>query len=270
MGLDLDELLTDWVCTPGEICARQVAGRDGGEFVQLKVDLGALQMFTAGRPAGGDYQNCASVFDYVRRILRGAQTPAAETWKELERELTHFNYRRLAFSALADQAARQQDWPAAKRDLLRALRDTDACLERIRFLQEHRGTGGETSLRPTLTFNRARLASQLNIVEGLPDEAIEWAEIGAEELETALAEMGAEDEQRGQDPGVLYLRELAQRLRHEHGVKQTLRERLRNAIDSEDYEAAARLHTELGRRQVQRSSYPPPPLMDAPESEELL
>ena len=52
MNLDLNTLIEGWNRAPGEIAARIVRGMDGADLVQLRVDLGVLQMYPAGRPDG--------------------------------------------------------------------------------------------------------------------------------------------------------------------------------------------------------------------------
>ena len=66
----------------------------------------------------------------------------------------------------------------------------------------------------------------MHIIEGRFADAIEQAELGAAELDTLLCDLGYEEEQREEDPGLRYLRELSVKLRREYGVTQTLSEQL--------------------------------------------
>ena len=43
MTFDLTEMLQDWDYKPGQVVARRFQGKDG-EKIQLRVDLGILQM----------------------------------------------------------------------------------------------------------------------------------------------------------------------------------------------------------------------------------
>ena len=52
MSYDISELLADWDYQPGQVVARRFKGKDGAEKVQLRVDLGILQMNAEGRPDG--------------------------------------------------------------------------------------------------------------------------------------------------------------------------------------------------------------------------
>jgi len=44
MSLDLNDLLRDWPHEPGMIKVRKILGTDGKEKIQLRIDLGLIQM----------------------------------------------------------------------------------------------------------------------------------------------------------------------------------------------------------------------------------
>ena len=52
MNLDLDNILGDWPHEPGQIKVRKILGNDGLEKLQLRIDLGLIQMDVTGRPDG--------------------------------------------------------------------------------------------------------------------------------------------------------------------------------------------------------------------------
>ena len=58
MNLDLNTLLRDWPHEPGAIKVRKIIGLDGREKLQLRIDLGVLQMEMTGRPDGARPQGC--------------------------------------------------------------------------------------------------------------------------------------------------------------------------------------------------------------------
>ncbi len=251
MTLDLHTLTANWTFVPGEICARSILGRDGTELIQLRVDLGVMQMFPDGRPDGQRYRGFPTVLEFCQHELRleGATLPAEE-WRELEREVYQINYRRLALCSLMECALKEQDEPTARRHVARALRDIDACLERIDFLTQQRDTplAGGRALRPTLVFHRGRLRAQAAILEGQYEAAIEAAEQGQDDLAGVLAELGLDTEQCQDDPGVQFLRRLSVRLRGEYEIPRTLREQMEDALAREDYEEARKLKDALRRR----------------------
>jgi hypothetical protein len=251
MNLDLDELLSDWDCAGEEVCARLVCGQDGDDVVQMRVDLGILQMSLDGRPDGTRYRGLPSVYDYFQHEKSVGDTLTEEDWRELHRELQQHNYRRLALSALAEEALRAQDCARGRAYLQRSLGDIERCLAILHELEENEEQWDDplAVLLPTLIFNRARLLARLRIAENRHEEAVEEVERGIRELREALVEAGFEEQQREQNPAVAYLDQMGQRLREQHGITLTLRERLDEAIEQEDFEAAARLRDELRRRQ---------------------
>src|SRR5262249_48024809 len=68
----IDPALRGWDYEPGSVQARQVKGSDGRTVLQMRVDLGVLQLETAGRPDGKRPHGCATYFDYLRRRARAA------------------------------------------------------------------------------------------------------------------------------------------------------------------------------------------------------
>src|ERR1700733_9474238 len=52
MSFDISALLDQWDYQPGQVVVRKFRGKDGLEKIQLRVDLGLLQMNAKGRPDG--------------------------------------------------------------------------------------------------------------------------------------------------------------------------------------------------------------------------
>jgi len=72
MSLDLNSILKDWPHENGSIKVRKIAGLDGREKLQLRGDLGVLQMELAGRPDGRPPHNCEFVMEYSPRRPHGS------------------------------------------------------------------------------------------------------------------------------------------------------------------------------------------------------
>lgn len=64
MSRDLAPFLNDWPFDPTDICARKIRGRDGREKLQVRLDLGILQMEVQGRPDGARPHGHPSALDY--------------------------------------------------------------------------------------------------------------------------------------------------------------------------------------------------------------
>ena len=65
MSQDIDAALRDWEFKPGEVQARQVQAGDGRQVLQMRMDLGIVQMEMEGRPDGTRPNDFPTYFQYV-------------------------------------------------------------------------------------------------------------------------------------------------------------------------------------------------------------
>ena len=91
MSLDLNWLVKDWSHEPGSIKVRKIMGLDGREKLQLRIDLGLLQMEMEGRPDGQRPHNCESLLAYHQRRAqrageRGETYQLSPEQRELQQE----------------------------------------------------------------------------------------------------------------------------------------------------------------------------------------
>lgn len=257
MTLDLEALYDSWteVRVPeperpeAAPAARILHGRDGREMIQLKVDLGVLQMTLDGPPDGSDPDENNTPFVHAQLAVDDGAPLEESDWSALQRELHQHNFRRLALSMLALHAIEEQTADAP--DLSRAaLRDTNHCLAILKLTEDVRGhAGADAGLIPSLVFTRASLRARIRVLENRIEDAIYEIQQGIAQLQDVLERSGFDDELRINDPGVRELERLQMVLRREHGVSKTLREKLADAIENEDFEAAARLRDELRQKE---------------------
>src|SRR6266478_5017174 len=115
MSLDLNTILKDWPHETGTIKVRKVAGLDGREKLQLRIDLGVLQMELTGRPDGVRPNNCESLLAYHQ--LKAAHALAqgdtyelnAEQVSELQQEGIQYYHRYLSLFQINDYAGVVRD-----------------------------------------------------------------------------------------------------------------------------------------------------------------
>src|SRR6266581_1176937 len=69
MDFDISHLLAQWDYQPGQVVVRKFLAKDGREKIQLRVDLGLLQMNAEGRPDGKRPFGYPSLFDYFQARL---------------------------------------------------------------------------------------------------------------------------------------------------------------------------------------------------------
>ena len=68
MRRDLDDVIQGWPYDPepGEHLAREVRARDGRKVLQVRIELGVLQLEVTGRPDGVRPHGFATYLDYLR------------------------------------------------------------------------------------------------------------------------------------------------------------------------------------------------------------
>jgi len=64
---DIDDALRDWPYEPGVISARIVRARDGREVVQLRIEMGIMQMEVDHRPDGQRPGGFETYLDFLRQ-----------------------------------------------------------------------------------------------------------------------------------------------------------------------------------------------------------
>jgi hypothetical protein len=129
MSLDLNTILKDWPHQNGSIKVRKIVGLDGREKLQLRIDLGVLQMEINGRPDGVRPYGCESLLDYHQRRAALAEegeneyalTP--EQCAELQQEGIQYYHRYLSLFQI--------------NDFLGVVRDTQRNLDLFDFVAEH-------------------------------------------------------------------------------------------------------------------------------------
>ncbi len=241
---DIDDLLVDWPYNPGEIMARVVKAADGRDVLQMRIDLGVLQMEVKYRPDGATPHGAKTYYDYLLSQMPEKGDDFQLTQQqcgEADREFVQYYHRRICWLALR------------KFDL--AVQDADHTLAFMDFVKEHSPdedwTLSHEQYRPFVLFHRVQ-ASALAVLESKGAEAaIGEINAGLERFE-ALYEQYDAPEKIEEDEMVQRLRELQESLREHYRVGRTLDEQLSDAVAAEQYELAARLRDEIAKRQFKR------------------
>ncbi len=69
MSKDITSILENWDFEPGKISVRKIIGQDKRPKIQLRLDLGLLQMETTGRPDGHRPHGFESLLNFHRQRL---------------------------------------------------------------------------------------------------------------------------------------------------------------------------------------------------------
>jgi hypothetical protein len=240
---DIDAALRGWEFKPGVVQARLAQARDGRQVIQMRVDLGILQIETAGRPDGLRPHGHRSYFEYLKEQAgvaeRSGQTYALseEQCVETDREFVQFYHRRICWMAL--------------RNFARALTDADHTLALMDFVRDHSPSEEYTQVheqyRGFVLYHRTQAAAAVAVEKDDPEKAIDEIRVGLNGLKSFFAAYDAE-ERMAEDGMVQQLHQMEETLRRAHGIEATLQEQLEQAVANEEYETAARLRDELRRR----------------------
>jgi hypothetical protein len=243
MFLDIDAALQGWDYKPGMVQARLVQRKDGRHIIQMRVDLGVLQLEPAGRPDGSRPHNHATYFDYLRHQANIAQrvgqsfTLSEEHCDEADREFTQYYYRRISWLAL--------------RNYRGAVADADHTLAFMDFVRDHSPgedyTFAHERHRGIVLFHRTEAAAKLAAEQNDPEGAIDELRAGLQKIQSFFATYSKEEEME-EDGMVRELRSQEESLRKLHNIRATLREQLEQAVANEQYETAARLRDALQKR----------------------
>ncbi len=129
MHQDIDNALQGWDFNVGVPQARMVQAADGRQVLQLRVDLGLLQLETTGRPDGARPHGCSTYFQYLRDQARlvdrsgQAFVLSEEQSGEADREFFQFYHRRICWLAL--------------RNYTKAMHDAEHTLAFMDFVRDH-------------------------------------------------------------------------------------------------------------------------------------
>lgn len=237
---DIDRLLSEWQYKPGEVCARLVKAADGRQVLQLRVEMGVLQMEIDHRPDGQRPGGADTYYDYLTHLALhegDAFQLTAEQCLAVDREFLQYYHRRICWLTL--------------RDFPRARRDAEHSLLLMDFVREHspdeEWTAAHEQYRPFIMFHRCQAIALHALETEGPESAIDAINHGLETLREVFSEYDAED-QFDEDELVGRLCELRDHLRKHYQVPPTLTERLAEAVSQEKYELAARLRDELRGR----------------------
>ncbi len=179
MSLDLNSLVKDWPHESGSIKVRKVVGLDGREKLQLRIDLGLLQMEMEGRPDGQRPHNAESLLAYHQRRATRAEdqgetyllTP--EQCAELQQEGIQYYHRYLSLFQINDFQG--------------VIRDTQRNLDLFNFVVSHAEREDVVwsfqQFRPYVLMMNTRAKASIFLGEGKFAEAMKEIERGRDTIQ---------------------------------------------------------------------------------------
>lgn len=246
MDPDISQLLANWDYKPGQVVVRRFKGQDGSEKIQLRVDLGVLQMNAEGRPDGKRPFGHESLFDYYQsRLYRHVASHGgsdqdfkldAEDCSKLQLEALQFHHRYICLLQLGDYNG--------------VVRDAERNLAVFEFVAQHAANEelvwSFRQFQPQLMMilTRARAMQFLDVDDYTA--AIDCVELGLQEIrEFHRAHMRTESSDPSGELQSLeaWLGEIKQS--RPLTPREKLEQALNEAIRLEDYEKAAKVRDAL-------------------------
>jgi hypothetical protein len=233
---DIDQILKHWPFDPTAVTVRKL-WVNSRHILQLRLDLGLLQMEIKHRPDGKRPHGSKTYLDYLKRQIKKKFVLSEEQRSEIDREFVQYYHRRICWLHL--------------HEFDRAVEDADHTLQLMDLSQDHSSdeewTISHEQYRPFVLYHRTQAAALALVESGsenFGERAIDEINQGLERIRQLFVKYEAE-EQFQEDELVQQLVALRDNLRQRFDLQNTLRERLAQAIASEDYEQAARLRDQL-------------------------
>jgi UvrB/uvrC motif len=243
---DIDHVLKSWKYESGEVTARLVRAGDGRQVLQMRIDLGVLQLEPENRPDGTRPGGAESYFDYLLGVAIHEGDGFVlddEQCAEADREFVQYYHRRMCWLAL--------------REFRRAMRDADHSLSFMDFVRScspnEEWTASHEQYRPFILFHRTQAAALAELEDSGPEAAVEAVNVGLESLRRCYLDAGIDEEQLEDDELVERLHELRESVREHYHLGRTLAEQLADAVAAEEFERAAQLRDEIARRTATRA-----------------
>ncbi|MHB9028522.1 MAG: UvrB/UvrC motif-containing protein [Candidatus Latescibacterota bacterium] len=246
MSEDIGHILKDWRYDPEEdITVRIVRGDDSRPKIQMRIEMGIMQMEIDGHPVGDRPQGEESWLDYFERRQREFEASKVDDYfsldeddsRKLRREGVQYYYRYLSLMKL-------EDYP-------RVIRDTDRNLRLFAFVKKY--AAGELDrwaldqYRPYVIMMNTRARSSLILKDdpaGGIDQAIELFDIGIGNILAFYNEYGIASEIEN-SMELSILKSLKREFLRLRPQAVPLDEQLTQAIREERFEDAAKLRDRI-------------------------
>jgi hypothetical protein len=248
MSLDLNTILKEWPHENGNIKVRKIVGLDGREKLQLRIDLGVLQMEMVGRPDGVRPHGCESLLEYhqqrtKRAVQRGENYELSpEQCAELQQEGIQYYHRYLSLFQI-------NDFPGV-------VRDTQRNLDLFEFVSEHTEreelSWSMQQFRPYVLMMNTRARASILLAQGKFPEAMREIQRGREAIadffqKSNFPELAAKSSE------IAFLDEWLEEVRAKRPLSklEIMQREMEMAIAKELYERAAELRDAIKQLKAQ-------------------
>lgn len=285
--MDISKVLADWPFEPGQVNARLIEGDDGEPKIQVRLDLGLIQLNWSGRPDGQRPFGFESLLDYheaqhevwelgptsggpgqrerprkpsepepANAGQEGTPPDEAMTDPEDDEPAEDFSLSGDDCRQLRDEAVQYYHRYVALlvlEEYEAVIRDTTRNLRLLEFCARFAKEESDRTLleqfRPYIMMMRARALASMALKDDQPKASVFALDESLDEIQHYFADRGSPElfEQSAEVEALKGMRE-ALVPRLPVSQKSELKQRLQRALDQENYELAAILRDEL--RQV--------------------
>ena len=244
-SMDIAAALRGWEFQPGQVNVRLIRGNDGKPKVQLRLDLGLLQMELNGRPDGKRPHRSPTELDFQRRKLEkyrlkhGSDTGfelTARDCQALREESAMFYHRYLSLFVLEQYLA--------------VLRDTQHNLDVLDLCQQFGQTDYDRACleqyRPYIVMMHTRARACEALRKGFVQTAIAYLRGGIKQIARLMPDDQRKKHLR-QSHEARILLDMIKQIRNQlpPDPRTILSQRLKEAVANEKYEEAAQLRDQL-------------------------
>lgn len=251
---DLRRILSDWPYEPGQITVRKIAGEDGRVKIQMRLDLGLLQMEAVGRPDGQRPNNFESLLDFHRHALNehtrrngtnlGFQLTPDECFA-LREEAMMYYHRYLSLFVL-------EEFDGVERDTARNIDVLDLC---NKYAAEEEDRNSLEPYRCYLIMMNTRAKAHQALRKKSYKTALAFVNAGLQAINDHLASINAEEafDDASEVEILQSLRaEIVERVPVDPAAN--LQKQIQSAITEERYEEAAKLRDRLQKLRSRRAA----------------
>ena len=247
MSKDIGPILDGWPHEAGRISVRKIRGQEGKVKIQLRLDLGLLQMASEGRPDGQRPYDCESLLAYFEKLLerhrRAHGSDQGFTIDEkhcelLRAEAIQYYYRYLSEFVL-------EDYEGVARDTGRNLRVLDVS---AKYAEEESDRYIMEQYRPYILMMNTRARAHLALRDNRPRVARKTVREALDKMTEFFDRFGQENVYSSSSE-VAVLEALLKDIETKIPADpvQQLERQLAEAVSEERYEDAARLRDAIHR-----------------------
>ena len=243
--MDITHALHGWSFEPGQVNVRLIRGNDGRAKLQLRLDLGLLQMEIEGRPDGRRPHRAATELDFQKRKLTthkkkyGNDTGfhlAPRDCQSLREESAMFYHRYLSMFVL-------EQYEAVIRDTQHNMDVLDLC---SRYGKSDYDRNCLEQYRPYIMMMNTRAKACESLRQGYVQTAIAYLRGGIKRIAHLMPKEGRKKILRQNNEARILLDMLKQiRAQLPPDPRVVLQRRLKEALAAERFEEAAELRDQL-------------------------